>query len=338
MKQTERKHDSVSLEEFRNCMDAMPTRYVAELAESELDVSDLQQENDNAETWQNISNERHDSEKKMHSLMRIFVGLGGIAAAVVLIFGIGVLVRSSKPQVANEPNETTIPAESTISSTESTSVSSETTTMIINTQTTRITNPATGGKPMPDYKGMDFESVQDALRSESYSVESISYYSDDYPEGTVVQTIPAAGDFVPIGTKVLVYVSASTNGGAKESVPNFVGLQWEEAVEVAKLYEINLIKENKRSDEVPGTILSQKLILDTKVVAGESCLVKVAVGPFDGQYDEVMKNLDEEQVIHFPCEPYTEVPADETWDVDAEKTGTAERKECFPFLPDSAGD
>ena len=140
MKQTERKHDSVSLEEFRNCMDAMPTRYVSELAESELDVSDLQQENDNAETWQSTSSERHDSEKKMHSLMRIFVGLGGIAAAVVLIFGIGVLVRSSKPQVANEPNETTIPAESTISSTESTSVSSETTTMIINTQTTRITN------------------------------------------------------------------------------------------------------------------------------------------------------------------------------------------------------
>ena len=306
MKSTNGKHGTVSFDSFRNCMDAMPTCYVAELAESELDVSDLQQENDNAETWQSTSNEHYDSEKKMRSFMRIFVGLGGIAAAVVLIFGIGALVRGNQPQIANEPNETTIPAESTTISTETT-ISAESTTMTTTTQTTKITNPATGGKPMPDYKGMDFESVQDALTSGSYSVKTISYYSDDYPEGTVVQTIPAAGDFVPVGTKVLVYVSASTNGRVNVSFANFVGLQWEEAVEVAKLYEINLIKKNVRSDEVPGTILYQEWILDTKVEAGESCLVKVAVGPFAGQYDEVIENLDEGEAIHLPCEPYEEI-------------------------------
>lgn len=72
-------------EKMKAVLDEMPSRYIAELSEQQIDISDLEAE-------------PSASKEHMSGISRTVVTVGGIAAGLILVCGIGALLNASNPE------------------------------------------------------------------------------------------------------------------------------------------------------------------------------------------------------------------------------------------------
>ena len=102
-------------------------------------------------------------------------------------------------------------------------------------------------------------------------------YSDEFDNGEVIGTTPAAGERVTIDTKVVIIVS---KGAEKSEVPNLVGKTVSEAQKLladAKLTDGGAVEEYNNVVEA-GKIISQSVKHGKKVDAGTSVSYVVSKG------------------------------------------------------------
>lgn len=118
-----------------------------------------------------------------------------------------------------------------------------------------------------DFSVRDYRLAVSELRSQGLVCSVEKVYDDSIEIGYVVTTEPESGSIVESGDKITLLVSKGPEEGDIE-VPDFVGKTEAEAlVLLAKLnlYPGNVIYE--RSDKKSGTITSQSILPETKVVA-----------------------------------------------------------------------
>lgn len=131
---------------------------------------------------------------------------------------------------------------------------------------------------IPDVTGMDESSAYKTLENSNLTVDSKADYSDSVEKGKVISTDPSAGASVKEGTKVVMTVSM---GVAKATVPNIVGLSYDDAnasLVNAGLLSGNVTEENSDEYEA-GIVMSQKTKADKKVDRNTTVDYVVSKGP-----------------------------------------------------------
>jgi len=130
---------------------------------------------------------------------------------------------------------------------------------------------------LPDVTGWDFETAKTQLLGLGLYVDQRNSYDDEVPEGKVISTDPEAPVEIEPGSYVRVMVSLGPNKDTV-AVPNFVGMNWDLAKEMADGMCLVLAK-NEVSDEAPaGTILEQDLATGTEVSEETVITVNVSTG------------------------------------------------------------
>lgn len=121
---------------------------------------------------------------------------------------------------------------------------------------------------VPDVSGMDEDAAQKKLESEGLKVgTSESVFSDEYGQGLVVGTTPAAGASV---TKETVIVMQVSKGGEKIEVPNVVGKNDADAQKALKDkgLKVGTVTYDYDDSVAKGKVVSQSVKAGTKVSDG----------------------------------------------------------------------
>lgn len=149
---------------------------------------------------------------------------------------------------------------------------------------------------VPDVSGRDEEEAQKILEDEGLKVGTSEFvYSDEYAEGEVIKTTPAAGSKVGKDSEIIMQVS---KGQDKKTVPNVVGKKDADAQSAIKDAGLAVGKVTYQYDDntEKGRVISQSIGGGKKVSSGTSVdLVvsngkkpeeKVTVKSFVGKYEE----------------------------------------------------
>ena len=133
--------------------------------------------------------------------------------------------------------------------------------------------------------------------------------------GQVISTNPEKGTSVKVGDTVTVYICSGIPEGQIE-IPDFVGMTEKEAF--LKIIELDLRPGTiiYRKDDAPaGTILSQTLAAESKVIAKSEVDLEISGGPkYDPQAENPFEGVPEttEPETTVPEEPETSAPEETT--------------------------
>lgn len=130
---------------------------------------------------------------------------------------------------------------------------------------------------VPDVSGDDEETAQKTLEDAGLKVgTSEAVYDDNYEQGEVIETTPAAGKEVPEGTEVIMKVS---KGSEKKTVPDVVGKKDADAQSAIKNAGLKVTATYDYDDNVEkGKVVSQSISGGTKVSAGTTVNIVVSNG------------------------------------------------------------
>lgn len=84
-----------SEEQVKSFLDGVSKDYIAELAEPQIDLAELEDSPSVAEVFASHAAGQTKPEKKMSGMMRTVTAVGGIAASLLLVFGIGAMLRET---------------------------------------------------------------------------------------------------------------------------------------------------------------------------------------------------------------------------------------------------
>ena len=134
---------------------------------------------------------------------------------------------------------------------------------------------------VPDVAGADPQSASATLQQSELTLgsESSSEYSDEYAEGTIIRTEPAAGEQVEKGTTVNYVLSKGKKTETVE-VPSLSGLTRSQAE--SKLSSIGLaanVTEVYDSTVTKGYVISQSVTPGSQIEKGKTVDVVVSLGP-----------------------------------------------------------
>ena len=134
---------------------------------------------------------------------------------------------------------------------------------------------------VPDVSGADPDSAQTTLQGVGLTLgsESSSEYSDEYEEGTIIRTVPAAGEQVEKGTTVNYVLSKGKKTETVE-VPTLSGLTRSQAE--AKLSGLGLtanVTESYDSTVTKGYVISQSVTPGSQIEKGSTVDIVVSLGP-----------------------------------------------------------
>jgi serine/threonine-protein kinase len=134
---------------------------------------------------------------------------------------------------------------------------------------------------VPDVSGADPDSAQTTLQGVGLTLgsESSSEYSDEYEEGTIIRTVPAAGEQVEKGTTVNYVLSKGKKTETVE-VPTLSGLTRSQAE--AKLSGLGLtanVTESYDSTVTKGYVISQSVTPGSQIEKGATVDIVVSLGP-----------------------------------------------------------
>ena len=136
------------------------------------------------------------------------------------------------------------------------------------------------GVAIQDMTGWNFEVAKDTLLDLNLYVDKRTCFDAEVPEGCVVATEPEGPATVEVGSYVQVYVSLGARPGATDGativVPDFKGMNWEQACEAADKLNILLKKKEVASEEPAGYILSQEMEPGCEVPEGAVITVEVS--------------------------------------------------------------
>lgn len=132
---------------------------------------------------------------------------------------------------------------------------------------------------VPDVSGMDEEAAQKALENEGLKVGTPDYvFDDNYEEGEVIGTTPAANSKVTKDTEIIMKVS---KGADKKTVPNVVGMTEADAraaIEAAGLKVGGSVTYDYNDSVEKGKVYEQSVAAGKKVSGGTSVSISVSNG------------------------------------------------------------
>ena len=114
---------------------------------------------------------------------------------------------------------------------------------------------------MPDLTGMTVKDAQAALKALGLTMDTLG------SEATVTNQIPAAGQSVPVGSRVLVYLGGAS-GQEKVKVPDFSGMTRQQASDAAGKLGLYILVTGNPSPQINVTVVSQDIAAGTEVDPG----------------------------------------------------------------------
>ena len=168
---------------------------------------------------------------------------------------------------------------------------------------------------VPDLKGVDSREARLRLKNLDLKMVVEDATSEVVSVGQVISTNPEKGTSVKVGDTVTVYICSGIPEGQIE-IPDFVGMTEKEAF--LKIIELDLRPGTiiYRKDDAPaGTILSQTLAAESKVIAKSEVDLEIRGGPkYDPQAENPFEGVPEttEPETTVPEEPETSAPEETT--------------------------
>ena len=168
---------------------------------------------------------------------------------------------------------------------------------------------------VPDLKGVDSREARLRLKNLDLKMVVEDATSEVVSVGQVISTNPEKGTSVKVGDTVTVYICSGIPEGQIE-IPDFVGMTEKEAF--LKIIELDLRPGTiiYRKDDAPaGTILSQTLAAESKVIAKSEVDLEISGGPkYDPQAENPFEGVPEttEPETTDPEEPETSAPEETT--------------------------
>ena len=152
--------------------------------------------------------QEHDDEDddKMEKVTTILAIIAAIIIGVIVIFLVGRAMGLFNLSTGEKPQSTTTDV----------------------TENTSVAEDEKNGIKVPNVTNLSYAEAVAALKKEGFEIEKVETESDTVAKGNIIEQIPAAGEYAPLGSTVVLSVSISANAG-KIRVPNVVGLSEEEA-------------------------------------------------------------------------------------------------------------
>lgn len=117
---------------------------------------------------------------------------------------------------------------------------------------------------LQDVTNWDFETAKTTIMGLGLNVDERRSYSDTIAAGKVIATEPAGPCELEPNTYVTVIISLGEN---KETVdvPNFIGMDWDEARQLAESRNLRTAKKEVNDTSPAGTVLAQNIEQDVEV-------------------------------------------------------------------------
>ena len=132
---------------------------------------------------------------------------------------------------------------------------------------------------MEELRGQDLEYALEFLQGQGMNPLPFEQFSDEYAEGQVIRTDPAAGTPLTNGQKITVYYSAGPVI-VKEKMPDVVGLNY--ATAMKRLDDLgfkNVGINRKESDEPKDVVIEQSVTRYTEIDTTERIELTISTGP-----------------------------------------------------------
>ncbi len=136
-----------------------------------------------------------------------------------------------------------------------------------------------GGKRvlMPDVTDWEFETAKSTIAGLGLLIDKRSAYDPEVAEGKVISTDPQGPIEVELGSYIRVTVSLGKNKDTIP-VPNFLNMNWENAKEVAKSLNLNVMMKEVDDEAEEGTVLNQNVQPNEEVSEGSQIELTVSNG------------------------------------------------------------
>lgn len=128
-----------------------------------------------------------------------------------------------------------------------------------------------------DVAGRTADSAEKALRHDGFKVQKTFADSEEVAEGRVISTTPAAHEFMPQGSTVVMIVS---NGAADKMflMPSLVGMTMEDATKRCEEYHLSAKLEAKDSEAPKNEIIEQSIPEGEKVSPNTEVILTYSTG------------------------------------------------------------
>ena len=149
---------------------------------------------------------------------------------------------------------------------------------------------------VPSILNLKIDQAEKILEKEGLILQVVSSrYSETVPLDCVISQNPHAGDIVKEGTIIKAIIS---NGSKNVTVPDLVGKNFSDAVEVLKTIGLSVgdISEKVDNSSV-GTVLSQSPAGGTVVVPGSAIKLTVSLGQFITMPDVIGMNVEKAKAL-----------------------------------------
>ena len=149
---------------------------------------------------------------------------------------------------------------------------------------------------VPSILNLKIDQAEKVLEKEGLILQVVSSrYSETVPLDCVISQNPHAGDIVKEGTIIKAIIS---NGSKNVTVPDLVGKNFSDAVEVLKTIGLNIgdISEKVDNSNV-GTVLSQSPAGGTVVVPGSAIKLTVSLGQFITMPNVIGMNIEKAKAL-----------------------------------------
>ncbi|MBR5496251.1 MAG: Stk1 family PASTA domain-containing Ser/Thr kinase [Oscillospiraceae bacterium] len=131
---------------------------------------------------------------------------------------------------------------------------------------------------VPSVEGSTFEDAEALLTKKGFVVVKKMEFSDDVLQNYVITTNPKARVSVPVGSEVIVTVSAGVE--VKPTVvPNVLGKDIEAALVALEQAKLKVTKEAVDSSKPKGEVLTQSLPADSEVDENSEIKLTYSIGP-----------------------------------------------------------
>lgn len=139
--------------------------------------------------------------------------------------------------------------------------------------------PRPSAKTMDNLIGQNLQNAMDHLTKQGMNPLAHEEYTDDYPVGTVIRTIPVYGAELEVGQTVDVYYSAGPVI-QKEEMPNVVGQNYATAYRIlTQLGFTNVSAESVESNATKDEVVKQPFKQGTMVDVTAKIVLQISKGP-----------------------------------------------------------
>lgn len=130
---------------------------------------------------------------------------------------------------------------------------------------------------LPDYTNWDYVTTKQQIVNLGLNVDERYTFDDEVEEGKIVYTDPAAFTELEMGDYVTVYISKGKNKDTV-SVPNFIGMTFESAKDLASQFKLELVQVEGNSSAPKGEVINQSINPTEPVTEGTTITLTVSNG------------------------------------------------------------